>query len=335
MARSMGTYNTLVNNAGTAAGYADFGARQSAVIRTAMARSADTGQVNWATVTTMPGTGVRDYEVYAFTDTLQSTRPIYVRIDYGGNPSAIPLMQVWVGTATNGAGTLSGLQLGQALGGTSGVSTLNTGATKQLYAFGSTATSVPRYCYASSDGSYLLFLTNFQQPNLAGTTADSLGGFLVERTRDADGTPNGNGYLLWTWNALADNLAAGTATSFQGVQLRSYDLSQPNTYNAATGFDYAAAIPGGVGTTAAVSPGGPVQAFPCYGAAPQPQGASKALLLAYTGDLPRMAPVTLTHYGQPTQWISCGAGQPVIAPFMSSPTAAASRAGVSLMFRWE
>jgi hypothetical protein len=101
-------------------------------------QTADTGQINWTTVThpTVANT-VQGYEVWRMADTLQATAPVFLKIEYGsGNLAAVPGLWATVGTASNGAGTL-------------------TGATTTRTQFGnginSTAASLP--CYISGDTS--------------------------------------------------------------------------------------------------------------------------------------------------------------------------------------
>lgn len=74
-------------------------------------QTADTGQINWATVT-YPGVNADGgYEVWRFNDALQGTAPIFFKITYGhhnnGSPAYIRL-NLQVGTGSNGTGTLTG-----------------------------------------------------------------------------------------------------------------------------------------------------------------------------------------------------------------------------------
>jgi len=63
-------------------------------------QTSDTGQINWATATKASG----GFEIWRFADSLQSTAPVFIRIDYSSNPQ----LNFRVGTGTNGAGTLTG-----------------------------------------------------------------------------------------------------------------------------------------------------------------------------------------------------------------------------------
>jgi hypothetical protein len=74
-------------------------------------QTADTGQIDWATVT-YPGVNVdAGYEIWRFNDALQGTAPVFFKLVYGhhnnGSPAYIRI-QVQVGTGSNGTGTLTG-----------------------------------------------------------------------------------------------------------------------------------------------------------------------------------------------------------------------------------
>jgi hypothetical protein len=90
-------------------------------------KSADTGQIDWATVTRPAEYSAAGYEIRYFNDSLHATYPIYVKLEYGrSNYSAASTLVLWVtvGTGTNGAGTITGVKISQTLvvpgGGASG-----------------------------------------------------------------------------------------------------------------------------------------------------------------------------------------------------------------------
>lgn len=73
-------------------------------------KSADTGQINWATVT-RPAVNVSGgYEIRYLNDSLHGTAPIYMKIEYGTNTTgaAYPGMWVTIGTGSNLSGTITG-----------------------------------------------------------------------------------------------------------------------------------------------------------------------------------------------------------------------------------
>lgn len=78
-----------------------------------LVQTADTGQIDWTSVARPSGGSDAGYEIWRFSDSLQGTKPIFIRINYGTYFSAtVPRMQVMVGTGTNGSGTLTGPRTG-------------------------------------------------------------------------------------------------------------------------------------------------------------------------------------------------------------------------------
>lgn len=74
-----------------------------------LTQTADTGQINWVTVT-RPGTlTAGGYEIWQLTDSLGVSSPVYLKVEYGtGSVATAPAVWVTVGSGTNGAGTLTG-----------------------------------------------------------------------------------------------------------------------------------------------------------------------------------------------------------------------------------
>lgn len=72
-------------------------------------KTADTGQVNWSTVTPPSGGSTPTaYEIWRAGDSLHGTLPLYVKFEYGTNQSTgVPQLWVSSGYATDGAGNLT------------------------------------------------------------------------------------------------------------------------------------------------------------------------------------------------------------------------------------
>ena len=74
-------------------------------------KTSDTGQIDWNTVSrpTAANNAV-GYEIWRMDDALQSTAPVFLKIEYGSGASSATQPGIWLqlGTATNGAGTLGG-----------------------------------------------------------------------------------------------------------------------------------------------------------------------------------------------------------------------------------
>lgn len=77
-----------------------------------LVQTADTGQINWITVT-RPGVNTEaGYEIWRFNDTLQSTAPVFMRVGYGTSGfTTAPRIQITVGTGSDGAGVITGTAL--------------------------------------------------------------------------------------------------------------------------------------------------------------------------------------------------------------------------------
>ena len=92
--------------------FRDWGSKISTALSAiGLVRTADTGQIDWATVLTPSATNQsRGYEIYRFNDALQGTYPIFVKVEYGSATNILWPCTWWtVGSATDGAGTLSNL----------------------------------------------------------------------------------------------------------------------------------------------------------------------------------------------------------------------------------
>lgn len=146
----------------------------------------DTGQVNWTTATaTGSAASYWHYEVWRFNDSLQATAPIVFKTLYGkGNNTSTALFGIDVGTGSNGSGVITG--------------------------FGSSSVYNVFWGHINSDSGYKSHLGSSDNSGLTlvhGIDASTPGhkGFLVlDRTRNADGTPNNSGASL----RLGDSLSA-------------------------------------------------------------------------------------------------------------------------------
>jgi hypothetical protein len=158
------------SNAGDAAFRAWGKGLSDALVAVGMVRTADTGQINWTTATA-PANNYSGYEIFRFNDALQTTHPLFLKIEYGAPASGAPQIRTQFGKGSNGAGALTG-----AFGAALVQTTSNVLGTAP--------------CYVSSgDGSELLIA---MWPSIA-----SWPFFLyVERSRDAAGVPTGTAFSL-------------------------------------------------------------------------------------------------------------------------------------------
>lgn len=154
-----------------------------------LVQTADTGQINWATVT-KPAAGATPagYEIWRFNDALQATKPVFIKVEYGtGGAATFCAMWLTVGTGTNGAGTLSGQLFArvQVAGGTQPAA----------------GVTVASFCSGNGSGIRLANLCTVGQ-------VSQLLAWGVERPRRiADGTYSDIGYYAWALSANGTSVA--------------------------------------------------------------------------------------------------------------------------------
>jgi hypothetical protein len=99
----------------TDADFRAWGSALSAAMQTCgLLQATDTGQINWVTVARPVGNNtVAGYEIYKFTDALQATSPVFIKLEYGTGSTSTnfgaPALWLTVGQGSNGAGTLTGV----------------------------------------------------------------------------------------------------------------------------------------------------------------------------------------------------------------------------------
>ncbi len=129
-----------------------------------LVKTADTGQINWATVVRAGTSSDAGYEIWRFDDAQQATAPIFIKLFYGtGTGLSNPRLRAQVGTGSNGSGTLTGT--------TSGTDSIGPVGT-------SAASDTPRQSYASySAGFFGLYLKvgGFDGSFFVARTVDGLG----------------------------------------------------------------------------------------------------------------------------------------------------------------
>lgn len=138
-------------------------------------QTADTGQINWATVTRAAANTEAGFEIWRFDDALQATSPIYIRFGYGtGNGANRSRIQMTVGVGTNGAGVITA-------GGSWVIENVSGGATDNLV----NTVLNSYFCY---DGGTLGFFWK--------TTSASRACCVITRTVDSDGVYDGDGAFI-------------------------------------------------------------------------------------------------------------------------------------------
>jgi hypothetical protein len=146
-----------------------------------LVQTADTGQINWSTVTRGAINTAAGYEIWRFNDSLASSNPVYLKIEYGsGSTQAIPNMWLTVGQGSNGSGTLTGQLSTRKL------------AAQSAVALTSTVTNYTSYLCVTEGYVGLLWKASAKS---AAATPGAF--FTVGRWCDSGGTPNGNGVTIY------------------------------------------------------------------------------------------------------------------------------------------
>lgn len=258
------------------------------IVAAGLVKTTDTGQIDWTTVLTPTVANTkRGYEIYRFNDALQATRPVFMRFDYGSGAYVYnPMIWVTVGTATDGAGTI-----------TAHASFPNTvaGIRTSLYNTSSQYfTSLPSLVYVDSDEAGSLMVAGWF--SASGASNPTYCGFVtvVERTRDFDGTKNGEGVLVLTGNiggCLTQTIILTNAPSYS---------TQPGAFNGTFSFYPWPSVPiPNVGWAAGVQ-----YFYPVFtGFTPQMHGPSKHVISMLTSDMPTLTQFDLNHYGALKRWV--------------------------------
>lgn len=145
-----------------------------------LTQTADTGQVDWTTATPTYGSGgLIGYEVWAFTDSLQTSTPVFLVVKYYQGTAGSMWITVTLTNTTNGAGTATGTL-------TTAEMVISSGTRSARVGYSGALT-----CYASGDGSYLTLVLGYGE---TGSTVQEGGGWLViDRTRDSSGVATDEG----------------------------------------------------------------------------------------------------------------------------------------------
>jgi hypothetical protein len=165
-------------------------------------QTADTGQINPATVTRPAVNTMAGYVIGEFNDTLNSSSPLFFKIQFGtANSAAVPAMSLQIGTGSNGSGTLTG------------PTTLATFMTNSTLATSTTTPYITRACYNATDG--VLWLS--WKLNGASQTNVSLGGFLIARSNNSSGVATGDGAIHVSNASVTTGGAASTGSYLQAI----------------------------------------------------------------------------------------------------------------------
>lgn len=188
------------------------------------------------TTTLPPATGSSLYEIWGMGDALQSTFPVIIRIGYSTNSAATtnPALNITGGTATDGAGNITGVTTGSIFVIANSLTTGN-------------ATPQPRYLSGSTNR-----ITMSLWPTVAGNAR--VGFVNIERSHDTSG---------------ADTSTYATINVFNPVPLSS-QISWSSTAVTTTQTKWAGVITTGAGTASFGSSTEVAPLFPLVGALGNP-----------------------------------------------------------------
>lgn len=148
-----------------------------------LVKTTDTGQIDFATVLTSTAADqVRGYEIFRFSDSLQATRPVFIKVEYGSGASVAssPGMWVSVGTGTDGAGNLTG----------------NTSRQK-VASLTAAAGALTTFVSGSSNRiGFAVYTSHF-------------GTFMIERSKDDFGVDTGD-FIVFAWKSAAGTASKGS-----------------------------------------------------------------------------------------------------------------------------
>ena len=177
-----------------------------------LVKTADTGQINWTTVTRPAVVTDAGYEVWRFNDTHQSTCPIFIKFYYGTHSTAAsPRIRVQFGTGSDGSGALTGQRF------SGSIFILNSSSTQ-------TATTTRASYWSASDGFFGFVWKAASSSECA---------MLISRYSDDDGDPTDIGFLIQaTGNAGQVLRALGMKTATYDWQVTG--ISTPCALNPCT-----------------------------------------------------------------------------------------------------
>lgn len=187
-----------------------------------LTQTGDTGQINTTTVTRAAvNQTAAGYVVFRFNDTLQSTAPIFFKLEFGSGATqpTDPAMWITVGTGSNGTGTITGVTSGRCPAG------FNITPLSLINPY------VSRFCYGAGASQGIAWMC-FKQNSGAATGAPQ-GFFVIARSTNSAGACTADGYLLLTNGAAGAN---GVLNSLQTATCYSYNTGTLS--NTSTSWTY-------------------------------------------------------------------------------------------------
>lgn len=234
------------------------------------AYATDTGQINWSTVTVPAANTYAGFEMFKTADTLSSSFPIFMKIEYGTNqsPTPGPALRWTFSTSTNGAGTCTGNIIGSFVDFQSGDATFNGG--------GATPNATG---FASGNNGYFSFL-----PYEAGIGAQWGFPLVVERSCDQNGNYT-NAYIT---------VIKGSVITTNQITVNQRSLINPSSGTLSPSLTSCFTIYSTLGSGAFGTFAAPFPVFPFIGYADNPM---KAIMGMKSADITEGGNFTTTVYG--------------------------------------
>lgn len=245
----------------------------AALVACGLVNTADTGQLDPATALKPVAAGVAGYRIYRFADSLQATMPIFIKVSFGALGSGVttPRLVVQIGTATNGAGVLTGVTTGSRTldGSTAPVA----GETRNAYTSGAQAGNA-RICH-----------TNGVDAAFGSTAYNRVIGFTVERQKDATGNDLPDGVHFSWWSTTFSGHQSFNATGLTAAIESTLPILAPSQTM-------------GSGADVGMSP-----MYPIFGKLLPPV---LSLLGYWQNDLQTLVPVPVSLYGVARNYLPLG-----------------------------
>lgn len=247
------TTNTVLDHSSDA-GFRSWVAEFIALLTTggALVQTADTGQIDTATVARPAINTNAGYAVFRFDDALQATAPYFFRFDFGTDSTATHLrLQLTIGTGSNGAGAITGIIHGPAQVGSQGAPA---------------STSTPYLSRACGHAGTISIA--FKLNAVASSGYQYIG---LHRARDAAGAQTADGlHLIW------GHRSSGAVASLSGL---SHRRVSPATFGGPAN-NGVCLVP--LFTTTSSPPSGPTRSYRHFGALPDPRPLLESLTVVAT-----------------------------------------------------
>ena len=197
--------------------------------------TADTGQINWATANVPASSGVyAGYEIWKFNDSLQSTSPIYMKVEYGtyGYSATSPSLRISVsnGWANNGNLLTSTVNTAPYMLSSSAPpsSTTQSYISYMTYNNGFFGLSWKSNYYSASTGNWFLICRTSDQTTQAYT---AIGAAIYSAKYDYYSSYNTPIYSWMTYSPSASNAVFSTIQSWSGCLVPGAPPSTSTPYN--------------------------------------------------------------------------------------------------------